>query len=99
MKVGQLIPQATLRVRFTLRELKFVPRGPGCYLLTNFDGDILYVGLTDELHRRFQDHRDNKEKCGPTPLGVAFWFYFLPCPIKQLQRIERTWLNMHNESH
>lgn len=99
MKIGQLVPEITLRLQFTLRHHKFVPQEPGCYVLTTFDGDVLYVGLTDQLHRRFAEHRDTKEKCQPTEQGTAFWFYYLPCELKELERIERTWLNIHVECH
>ena len=99
MKVGQLVPHVSLRVQFSLRHHKFVPVEPGCYVLTTFEGDVLYVGLTDDLHRRFWEHRDTKEKCEPTAQGMAFWFYYLGCEIKHLERIERTWLNIHVEFH
>ena len=99
MKVGQLVPEPTLRYRFNLRDHKFIPSESGCYVLTTFDGDVLYIGLTVDIHQRFQDHRDCKEKCEPTAKGFAFWFYHLPCEVKHLERIERTWLNMHVECH
>jgi excinuclease UvrABC nuclease subunit len=97
MKIQQLIPAVEKRLEFSLRCRKFVPRSAGCYVLTSFDGEILYVGLTDDLNRRFFDHRETKEKRNPTPNGKAFWFYYLTCEEKEMFRIERTWLNQHLE--
>ena len=61
MKISQLVPEVSLRVVFTLRYRKFVPREPGCYVLTTLDGDVLYVGgmpitawsKLDDLNARF----------------------------------------------
>lgn len=99
MKVEQLIPAVQKRVEFSLKSRKFVPASAGCYALSTFDLDVLYVGLTDNLHRRFFQHRDSREKREPTPIGMAFWFHFLPCDEREVLRIERTWLNEHMELH
>lgn len=99
MKIQQLIPAVTQRIQFGLRFRKFVPRETGCYALTTFDNHILYVGLTDSLYRRFNEHWDSKDKRLPNKLGRAFWFYYLTCPEKVLCRIERTWMNQHVELH
>ena len=66
MKVEQLIPKVKERVQFSLKSWKFVPKVTGCYVLTTFDGEVLYVGLTDNLYRRFFEHRDTKEKRNAT---------------------------------
>jgi predicted GIY-YIG superfamily endonuclease len=99
MKVEQLIPQPAKRVQFSLKWRKFVPKETGCYILATFDDDVLYVGLSDNLNRRFGQHRDNKEKRKPTGQGRAFWFYYLRCDEKEMCRVERTWLNEHIEVH
>jgi hypothetical protein len=76
-----------------------VPADVGCYVLSTFENDVLYVGLTNNLQRRFSEHRDNAEKCEPTPLGMAFWFHFLTCADNETYRIERSWLNEYVELH
>jgi excinuclease UvrABC nuclease subunit len=99
MKVSELVPKVGNRVQFSLKHRKFVPKDAGCYVLPTFEGDVLYVGLTDNLHRRFGQHRDVKEKCNPTTQGMAFWFYYLPSQAKEINRIERSWLNQHESLH
>lgn len=99
MKIQQLIPAVEKRFEFTLKFRKFVPQSIGCYVLTTFDGEILYIGLTDNLNRRFFEHRETKEKRTPTPNGKTFWFYCLTCEEKETFRIERTWLNQYLEVH
>ena len=99
MNVTELVPVVNCRVRFSLRYRKFVPNDAGCYALAAFNGDVLYVGLTDNLCRRFAQHRDSKVKRSETPRGGAFWFYYLTCGVKQTYCIERTWINQHVEFH
>lgn len=99
MKVSQLIPSVDNRHQFSLRFHKFIPDEAGCYVLATFDDEVLYVGLTDDLHRRFREHRDTKKKRDPTAHGRAFWFYYLTCETTETRRIERTWLNQHVELH
>jgi predicted GIY-YIG superfamily endonuclease len=99
MKAKQLVPKVDNRVQFSLKYRKFVPKETGCYVLTAFDDEVLYIGLTDNLYRRFAEHRDNREKRDPTSRGVAFWFYYLACAEKEIYRIERSWLNQHVELH
>jgi predicted GIY-YIG superfamily endonuclease len=76
-----------------------LPGASGCYVLTTFEGDILYIGLTEHLRRRFGQHLATKEKCQVTPRGKAFWFYFLEKPVKEIRRVERTWQNEYRTEH
>ena len=69
---------------------KFIPANSGCYLLTTFEGHILYVGLSRDLRRRFGQHLDAPEKTKVTPEGRAFYCYWLEC--ENREQIERTWL-------
>jgi hypothetical protein len=93
MKVEALNPAPTTRRAFRLSEEKHVPERGGCYVLSTFAGDILYVGLSVNLRARMNQHLDNPEKCNETPLGRAVWFYWLECD--HLEKVERTWLNAH----
>ena len=99
MKVSELSPAVVERVQFTFRYQKQVPSEPGCYVLTTFDGDVLYVGLSDNLSRRFGQHRGADEKCEVTLLGRAVWFYFLEQPEKEIRRVERSWQNQYSSVH
>ena len=99
MKVGELSPAVVKRVQFTLRYQKRVPSESGCYVLATFEGDVLYVGLSCDLNRRFGEHRGSDEKCEATLLGKAFWFYFLEQPEKEILRLERSWLNQYCSIH
>jgi excinuclease UvrABC nuclease subunit len=92
MKVSPLIPKIEIRYKFSLRFQKFIPNQPGCYILSTFDDEILYIGKSDNLRRRFGEHRASKEKTNLTTQGKAFWFYFMTCIEKDLYKIERTWL-------
>jgi hypothetical protein len=93
MKVEGLIPKPERKELFKLNRQKFVPNVSGCYVLTNFGGEILYIGLASDLRRRFGQHLDSREKIGPTPHGVAYFFYWLEGAY--LEKLERTWMNSH----
>lgn len=93
MKVEELAPRPTDRVPFKRASFKVVPQDAGCYALATFDGDILYIGLSDNLFARFQQHLDNPEKTLATAEGKAIWFYYLEYNIVNLAKLERTWLN------
>lgn len=93
MKIEELIPLPKGKVHFKLTSFKFVPKEAGCYVLTTFDNHILYIGLSDNLFERFQQHLGNAEKTNPTKEGKAIWFYFTTFDSKNLPKLERTWIN------
>ena len=99
MKIVELKPMPKDKVRFKLASYKSVPKASGCYVLTTFTYDILYIGLSDNLFIRFQKHLDNLEKTSPTPDGKAIWFYFATYNPKNLPKLERTWLNQFSDIH
>lgn len=99
MKLEKLIPLPKDKVLFELSSFKSVPKVTGCYVLTTFDNDILYVGLSDNLFDRFQQHLDNPEKTNPTKEGKAIWFYFTIYDPKNLPKLERTWINQFAAIH
>ncbi len=99
MNVNRLAPKVVDRLYFNLSQWNHVPKSAGCYALTTIDGEILYLGLSKNLHRRFSEHRDTDAKRLPTQHGLATWFYYLLCDSKQLNRVERTWLNEHVTEH
>jgi predicted GIY-YIG superfamily endonuclease len=99
MKIEELIPLPKDKVHFKLASFKSVPKETGCYVLTTFEDDILYIGLSDNLFNRFQQHLDNPDKTNPTEEGKAIWFYFKIYDAKNLPKLERTWLNQFTSKH
>jgi len=99
MKIDKLNPKPNIKVHFKLSSFKLVPKEKGCYALTTYDDDILYLGLSENLNSRFQQHLDNPEKTNPTKEGKAVWFYFATYDPKNLPKLERTWLNQFLSIH
>lgn len=99
MKVKELFPLPKDKVLFKLSSFKSVPKETGCYVLTTFDNDILYIGRSDNLFDRFQQHLDNPEKTNPTKEGKTIWFYFTIYDPKNLPKLERTWINQFDAIH
>jgi excinuclease UvrABC nuclease subunit len=99
MKVAELKPLPANKVLFKLSSFKFVPKEAGCYILTTFDDNILYVGLTDNFFVRFQQHLATPQKTNPNLEGKAIWFYYLNYDNKNLPKLERTWLNQYQAMH
>lgn len=99
MKVEELFPLPKDKVFFKLSSFKSVPKETGCYVLTTFDNDILYIGLSENLNGRFKQHLDNPEKTNPTEEGKVIWFYFTTYDPKNLPKLERTWINQFVTLH
>jgi len=99
MIVEKLIPQPKDKVPFKLSSFKSVPKVMGCYVITTFDNDIIYIGLSENLNGRFQQHLNNSEKTNPTKDGKAVWFYFATYDPKNLAQLERTWINQFVALH
>lgn len=99
MNISELIPSPSQKVRFNLADSIFIPKDSGCYVLTTFDNNVLYIGLSTNLYSRFLQHLNNNEKISPTKDGKAIWFYYEKVGINELQKIERTWMNKFNSIH
>jgi hypothetical protein len=97
MKIDGLIPPPESKVLFKRASDKSIPQDSGCYIITNFENSILYIGLASNLKNRFKQHLDNPEKTNPTIDGKAIWFYFKKYEIKNLPKLERSWLNQFND--
>lgn len=93
MNVNQLEPLPTEKLRFDFSQSKFLPEGAGCYVLAHFSGRILYVGLTNNLRRRIEEHLGNEEKSNKTDHGRAFFVYWRVT--EDTGRVERTWMASH----
>lgn len=93
MNVKELFPAPHGNTPFRRDRQKFLPASPGCYVLTTFAGDVLYLGLTVDIRRRMGEHLDTPGKRAVTPCGRAITFHWLIC--KDLEKVERTWMNIH----
>jgi hypothetical protein len=93
MHISLLDPAPTAKCLFKRKEQRLVPDAAGCYVLTTFEGEVLYVGLSVSLKSRLGQHLDDKRKTGPTSLGRAFFFHWVERT--DLERVERTWMNTH----
>lgn len=92
MKVDDLVPAPTSRENFRRNRQIFIPTSSGCYALTTFQGEVLYVGLTKSLRRRQGEHLDDPSKTAVTEKGRATFFYWYEC--ENVEQVERTWQNM-----
>ncbi|WP_414900762.1 GIY-YIG nuclease family protein [Sphingomonas flavalba] len=91
--MSELFPKPVKRDSFRRSRERFLPDSSGCYVLTTFDGTILYIGLTAGIRRRMIQHLDTPKKVASTPLGRATWIYWFETP--ETNKVERTWLNIH----
>ena len=99
MKIEQLFPPPLNKVDFKFSSFKLVPKESGCYVLSTFENHILYIGLSDNLFQRFQQHLKKSEKVKPTIEGRAVWFHFTTYDATNLPKLERTWLNQFETAH
>src|ERR1035437_7112077 len=99
MNVNELIPKPAFKVQLKLSYYIFIPKEAGCYILTTFDNEIIYVGASDNLFYRFQQHLNNAEKNNPNNKGKAIWFYYKIYGSENLPMLERAWINQFVMNH
>lgn len=95
MNIRELVPLPTHREVFKRNRERFIPSSSGCYVLTTFSMDVLYVGLTKNLRSRMNNHLDDPEKVSETELGSVTFFHWLVVEVRKLEVIERTWQGIH----
>lgn len=93
MKIELLQPEPSKMEPFSRTRERFIPEKSGCYVLTTFGREVLYVGLAKNLRRRMNNHLDSEAKRAVTPLGRVSLFFWLECA--QIETMERTWMNIH----
>lgn len=93
MKIGELKPSTEGQEAFRRDRHRYIPRLSGCYVLTNVEGRILYIGQSVDLCQRFNEHLSNMVKIAPTPEGRAALFYWRLT--SDIDALERGWLNAH----
>lgn len=100
MKVTELRPTPKDKTKFDFQGIRIVPEDMGCYVLTNFHCDIIYIGLATRLKQRALQHFDTEEKRGITKEGKAFWYFYIQLKDeKTIFRTERGWLNQYELAH
>ena len=80
MKVSDLGQQIHTKVGFELRFSIFAPTTSGCYILANIHEDVLYIGQTNNLQRRLEEHIGDSRMQQTTQLGVVTWFFYRETP-------------------
>lgn len=95
MNIIELVPQPSQCETFKRNRERYIPEKPGCYVLATFSKVVLYIGLTNNLRRRMNQHLDSSEKICETKNGRAVYFFWIES--QELNKIERTWMNIHNQ--
>lgn len=93
MNVGTLTPQPSNSESFRRSRERFITESAGCYVLSTFDGRVLYVGLAENIRRRVNQHLDSRAKTESTTDGRAVIVHWLET--KETNKVERTWMNIH----
>lgn len=93
MNVSALTPQPVRSESFRRSRERFIPESAGCYVLSTFNGTVLYVGLADNIRRRVNQHLDNPAKTDSTDEGRAVLVHWLET--RDTNKVERTWMNIH----
>lgn len=93
MKATDLIPKPSFIERFAHKSAQYIPEKHGCYVISNSEFVILYVGLAKNIQRRFLQHLDSPEKTRPTEFGRAAYFHWIIS--EDIESIERGWMNIH----
>ena len=93
MNVSALMPAPTHSQTFEWNNVRHIPERPGCYVLTTFSRSVLYVGRTRNLRARMSQHLDDDKKTNATSSGRAVLFWWTESD--DIERIERTWVNVH----
>lgn len=94
MKVSELKPRPAERILFKSWQQRIAaPQQRGCYVIASVDEDILYIGQSEEISERMNDHLTNPRKRQLTSEGVAYWFYYTVCETgDDLNALERGWV-------
>ncbi len=95
MNINKLTPAPQGKVKFDLSMHYKVPQESGCYVITTYEEDILYIGKAVNIHKRFKKHLDSPEKTSLTPKGQAIWFHWLEWDKTKLNALEGGWANFY----
>lgn len=69
-----------------------------CYILTNKNRTVLYIGYTDDLDRRLNEHSNEKGAIFAKKYSVSYLIYYEEfITIKEAKSRERQLKNWHKE--
>ncbi len=96
MRVSDVTPIIEKTVEFEFSKKKKVPSIFGCYIISNFNNEIMYIGKATSLNDRMTSHLESPEKNIKTILGKAYWFSYKTCKNNiEISSLERGWLNQY----
>ena len=98
MNVVDLEPKTEGCVEFDWEKFLSAPEAAGCYVLTNFSGEIFYIGQSENLRARLRQHLDDPEKRQKTSKGAVSYFHYRLWN-KDLSSLERGWMNEYKMRH
>lgn len=94
MRIDKLSPKIENTIEFEFSNQKKIPIVFGCYVISNFTNEIMYIGKATSLKNRFTNHLDTPEKNIKTKIGKAYWFSYRICKNEfEISNLERGWLN------
>lgn len=100
MKTSELIPAVDATIEFDFSKHKKIPNLSGCYAISNFENEILYIGKAINLRNRFVQHLESTEKTKMTVFGKPYWFSFaLRKDEFEISKLEKGWLNHYELQH
>ena len=82
-----------VKVGFDRSKRLRVPNDRGTYILANFEGEVLYVGRSVNMGRRFIEHLGSPDKNQVTSKGKPYWFYYFRCSRYEEIKLERGLIN------
>ena len=95
MNVDDLDKYFNGRVSFDMRFSGHISDRPGCYVIANMYGDVLYIGQTVDLRRRMGEHLSDQRMTQRTALGLPSWFYYKYASDVDLVKTEGSLLSAH----
>lgn len=87
------------RVPFKLSAAVKVHAAPGCYVLSNFSDEVIYIGQSVNLCRRMQEHLKSSRMTALTRLGYAAWFCYELWGAGQIANVEADMLTAYWRVH
>jgi hypothetical protein len=94
LKIARLSPAPGALIAFDYIAVRAIAPDPGCYVLTNAGGDIVYIGQALSLKSRLLQHLDAGRQRELTPYGRASLVAVVTIPSPpHLSAHERGWID------
>ena len=95
MKATDLVPVPNSKITLNSFEVGSLPCG-GCYVLTDHDGDILFIGATKRLYHTVNLHSEKFAKLKGIEDEINC--YFIDCSSEdEFSKIEKNWMGQHRK--